>query len=1433
MNKKHKFIFKKDDQINIVKIKSKLINKNNFKNNIKRKEGKGKKYKINNIEINNRIINKIYTINSYFLENILNLLLLLIILFPLYISKKTNERKLLKSSEITIIIKGYGEQAILSNSSYSKDGKVHYFNKIPDEILVNGISQEYKGKIVYNLSSEINSIKMIWNEPLINCDLMFLGLSNITEIDLSKLDSSKIESMLSMFHDCENLISINFNNFDTSLVTNMCNMFFNCKSLVSVNLNNFNTISVIDLSYMFKGCQNLISIDLSNFNTPNLKYLGSMFYYCTSLKEINLNNLNTSSLLDMNSMFYDCTSLTSIDLSNFNTPSLEKTSKMFYNCTKLKSLNISNFDTSKITDMSFMFSICNSLKELDLKGFITSSVKNMKFMFNACNNLEILDLSNFNVSSVTEMQYMFNDCKLLKSINFLNFNTSSVKNMSNMFRNCVSLSSINLSSFRTTSLIYMDSMFLGCSSLISIDLSNFNTPLLEGIGSIFSDCSSLKYVNLSNFNTTSALYMDRMFFGCNSLVSLDMSSFDTSNAKNMNYIFSGCSSLESLDLSNFNTLNVIDMNSMFSDCKSLKTLNLSNFKTSNVIDMHDMFSNCISLLSLDISNFNILNVQYIDHIFYNCNSLISLNLYNFSSNSYMENLDYAKEMFTGCNESLIYCINENNILSPILYQLSNFSNRNCSNECFLGVHKLFPKERICIENCINLFEYNNICYEFCPNNTYYNYNMIECIDNIPEGYYLNDSQRKTIDKCEEKCKICNYQSNKNNLCISCNNEDGYVPKYINGEYIDCSNKFPEGHYYDNYLNMYMPCFIDCKNNNNENNEIINYCNSNYSSYYLKCKEICSYNYENCLINDLHKEINNNSLIYYYEMDSEQKESKEKYKNITYLDFNSETKKFLDKKFNLNETDKIIIVIIDYEGNDSNLVTNDFIYHFILENGTELNLSQINEDFYTDIFVPIKDLDLAHYNYSLYFMEQGYDIYDINSRFYNDKCTPAYINENDITLKDRKNYIYPNNVSLCKNNCNYKDVDRDGQRIICNCNLNENNKENSNYEVIDEEDDDNFMSYFLDNINYKIFKCTNLLLNFDNLKKNFAFYSMLCLFFFVILFNFAIYFFEITRLKNLVIKQIHKFKKYKRKSTKKRKTKSKIYQNPIKKLKRYTIKPKKKKENNFSLRKKYKAKSSINLANINSVSNLKNSLKSPSTIKLLTKNVKNKPKSNEEKIDLNELPFSLAIYQDKRNIFLIFISIIIQKIDLINLFLGDEKIKILLISQYILSLLINFFFNALLYSDEIVSRKYHNNGKLDFFVTLILSLLSNIITSIVCFFVNCSKGIEEKLSQLFEIRIKNYHLENINWFFRNVKIKIFLFYLKAVLVIACCFYYIIIFFIIYKKSRISLLINYLSSLLEGLITSFIISIIIAITRKLGLIYLNRYIYNTSKYINNKF
>jgi len=216
-----------------------------------------------------------------------------------------------------------------------------------------------------------------------------------------------------------------------------------------------------------------------------------------------------------------------------------------------------------------------------------------------------------------------------------------------------------------------------------------------------------------------------------------------------------------------------------------------------------------------------------------------------------------------------------------------------------------------------------------------------------------------------------------------------------------------------------------------------------------------------------------------------------------------------------------------------------------------------------------------------------------------------------------------------------------------------------------------------------------------------------------------------------------------------------------------------------------------------------------------------------------LPYSRAIYYDNRNIILIFNSLILQKFELINIFIGDDKLKILLLCQYILSYLINLFFNTLLYTDDIISNKYENDGDLDIFISLMLSILSNIITSIIRYFLECTKSSEVLIEEILLLKKKTIYIKRLVQFIKILKIKSCIFFLSEIIIIIFAFYYIIIFSIIYSKSKLSAFINYLYSLLEGLIISIAIAIIVTITRKMSLCYKIRSLYNTSKFINDKF
>ena len=1028
---------------------------------------------------------------------------------------------------------------------------------------------------------------------------------------------------------------------------------------------------------------------------------------------------------------------------------------------------------SPIKSCNFMFYDFSNIIEADLSKFDASQVTEMSNMFKGCTSLTSINFNISNTSSVTDLSYMFYGCTSLKELDLSYFDSSSITNIEQTFFECKSLLSLNLGNFNSSSVSNFYQTFFGLHSIKSLDLSHFDTSSATSMFQMFLNCYELEYLDISNFDTSNVNNMHEMFLSCRALTSLNLSNFDTSKVTIMNRIFYDCSSLEYLDLSTkFNTSKIVNMDEMFSLCYSLKSLDLSSFDTSSVTYMGKMFRECQSLKYLDISNFNTSKVESMNEMFFNCSSLTSLEL---------GNLDLS--FVTDMNKIFYNC---HSLLSLNLY---NFNPKQISNEMFFNVSK----------------------------------SLLYCIDdNNALGSQINNFIRVN---CSELCSsISNskYIIEKNKCTSDCSKDDIYIFEYNYICYSACPN---DSYQYDNFT---------CKNNNEYNSDTTNYFYENTKTT-IKISDSINSELVNEVTNNLgiNSDINEfheiNRSIYSYEINTNLFKLHILYKNHTFIDLSQEVKNFIYNKFELNkEKDKIYILIDEFISEDPRLATKNYNYRIFLENGTELNLSLIDEDIYIDIYTKIKDKDLANFNYSKYFYMQGYDIYDKNSEFYNDVCAPAFINENDITLEDRKKYIYPNNISLCKNNCKYKKFDLEEERIICLCNINSLKSTSDEENNFLNEDDGNFISYLLDKINYKIFKCYKVIKSLDNLKINLAFYIILLVFLALIIINLISLFYSLPKLIKMMYIDAP--------------TPNKVKKEIIMELKRLRnleknnpLNPrKKKKSNSLIILKKIKNQKPIkkSMKNNDVTNSIKDILINPFSEESILKSRKQSfDDKNIKKEDLNDLPYTLALTFDKRSIFQIFYSLIIQKLEIINLFISDEKVKLMIICEYILSLLINFFFNALLYSDEVISNKYHNNGELDFIVTLFLSISSNIITSIICYYVNYSKGIDERYELIMKIKKEYYYLKNIIIFFKYLKIKFIFFFMSEILIICSSFYYTVIFFIIYSKSIGSLIVNYFSSLFESFLTSIIICIIIVSTRKIGLAFSSKKLYNTSKYINN--
>ena len=691
------------------------------------------------------------------------------------------------------------------------------------------------------------------------------GKYTITLVVKKNTTSGRAQVLYPYFYSTPNKVIVN--NEEVNMDENCEISVSSERTTVSLSWN----YSFISCSKMFYNVQSIVSIDLSNFNLIGVVEMKEMFDSCLKLESINFRNFDSSHVTDIYALFYNDSSLLSLDLSNLDFSNVKDMGFLFA-YSSIEYINLQNWKTSSLKNMYAMFAFCYNLRTIDLSSFNTSKVENMSALFYKCINLESIDLSNFDSYNLVDMSFMFTFCLNLKNINFNRLNTQNVRNMSVIF-SC-------------------------CKSLISIDLSSFQTENVVDMNNFFYNCIALKDIKFGEFNTQNVIYIYSMFYNCESLTSLDLSHITIPNAKYTYYMFLGCESLTFLDISKFQTSKVKDMDGMFESCSSLTSLNLNNFDTSSITCMDNMFKDCKNLEILEFKNIKINSECTFDLFLDGCNKLRYLNLFSL-------NEEYSfQEALIDLNDNITICINEGKNIPNIFkfFKELNHSKRDCSENCYQRAKIFYPDKFLCIDKYEykELVEYNSEYVSSYPEGTivssekivtklicddYYDYEKKECISTIPDGYFCNSTEDKTIDKCHSDCEKCNKKEtigNSNcisckspkklkegncvdncpkgefedngiikckcenekclscseislskNLCISCNNEQNFFPKLNDNinidNFIECYTN-PEKFYLNK--NIYEPCYESCQT-----------CDKGKENKYHNCKTCASgYNY---------------------------------------------------------------------------------------------------------------------------------------------------------------------------------------------------------------------------------------------------------------------------------------------------------------------------------------------------------------------------------------------------------------------------------------------------------------------------------------------------------------------------------------------------------------------------------------------------------------
>ena len=857
----------------------------------------------------------------------------------------------------------------------------------------------------------------------------------------------------------------------------------------------------------------------------------------------------------------------------------------------------------------------------------------------------------------------------------------------------------------------------------------------------------------------------------------------------------------------------------------------------------------------------------------NCMEKMCKNNYYYDLNDYTNCIQKSNLCYEKCNTCTEIGDDNNNKCDSCIYKYDYLSkDKNCV-ICDRNKRFFYYDANINKNECLYNTENNK-----CPDNFPYLIDKSnECINFCPDNYYLVNDSKLCIFKCE------NYNFTlKNNYCICVN---GNLDKKSDYEIYCIKFNNTENSNNTENLNNNNSLIEEIKKNSSSIDDLIDNIAENIKD--LKNEEILI-NENDIIIHIINSSLNNEDIDKYIKKNlsyiflGECENKLKEYYNLN----KSYPLVLLITENNSNKLDLIKSIkyqIFDQEGNELNknicYNTNIIIYYIINDTkgkidiplieyliDNNIDLFNISSEFYNDRCfsfnyknndITINDRIEKIYS-SVSICEANCTLIEYNEELKRSKCSCPYnSNSNDIELKNRTKNIFDN----INDQINYK---------ILSC-----------YKIFNK-----FFKKFFKNMGFWIFFTVFLTIIIGNIY--FVLISRKKLFS-------EIQSFKLNNIlnppkkSNLLSSKGRKSGSSKKLNIKeedliilkkKQKSSSKNTNLPeIILVKQNSIKENEKKEN-ISIYNK----SSRRLETNSEISNTDGNLMGKINNKILLSNIlinnnnenNNNEKINNEKINNDninnennnienisydfenntnriyikykdifvkneldnywEMTFLQAIKYDRRNFFNSFINFILVKIELISTLFFPETYSSysITIPFYILILLIDFTFNTLLYSDGIISHKYKHDGKLSFYISFLLSGISNFITFIFMKYLNKNINYSFSIENLkinYKEKDKEKYLNKSNEIYKTIIRRVKIFFIIEILISILCGYYLYIFCFLYPKTQKSLLFNYLIGLITSIVYSIIIAFLVCLFRIIAIKCEIKNLYYSSRFLGS--
>ena len=507
------------------------------------------------------------------------------------------------------------------------------------------------------------------------------------------------------------------------------------------------------------------------------------------------------------------------------------------------------------------------------------------------------------------------------------------------------------------------------------------------------------------------------------------------------------------------------------------------------------------------------------------------------------------------------------------------------------------------------------------------------------------------------------------------------------------------------------------------------------------------------------------------------------KNTSIVDLSS-CQEVLKKKYNLSAEEDLIMIKGDFLQKLSELYLSNQVEYQLLSTsmGAFLPLTDCkNEGVGVTVTNPFNSgLLFGDYQYKVkQTVEEGYNIFDANSNFYNDICTP-FTNENgnDVLLDARRKDYFNQNYNLCENGCKFIGFNETINMYTCNCTVKSAINDQSNYEVTPMAIPDDFFKITSEYSNIKVFKCSSQVFSLKGQKYNFGSYILFtCFVSFIIVI--ILYF---CKGANSLTELFSKF------SVVQKENNDNHLANPPKK-----DDDKEKDEKN----EENEQQGGYDMF-------VKEKEKDPEKIQ------KNYAISNE---DLNLADYNIAKDKDKRTFMQYYWSLIKNKQLFIFTFYTstDHNLRIVKIALFILFLSFYFAFTALFFNDEIMRQIYTYKGNTNAAIHVTNIIMSSVCCLIMNFIVRLISLNERDIQKINSENNPDNRTALAEKSRRCLKIKLSVLFVVSAILIGICWYYVAAFCAVFKNSQVNYLINVLAAFILCNIWPFITSLFAPIFR----------------------